>query len=264
MTAFTHYLVIDFEASGVVPDSREWEIVEFPIVVVDAQSRCVLPVEFHSYVRPTRNPILSSACKQNCGILQDDVDQAPDIETVILHASSFVESLALQDSAFAVVTCGDYDLGTALPAESLKKGIDIPKWLQQWVNIKVPFEARFGHKTGMKGMLRHLRLPLEGRHHSGIDDARNIAKLVVALLRDGCSLEITGGSKHLALPTVRDEAEIAHLVQTSMARGNLATPESSAVVHPKHAGESMCSPEFAGGGRAFLPEGHAKRRWGRH
>ena len=34
----------------------------------------------------------------------------------------------------------------------------------------------------MAGMLKALRLPLVGRHHSGIDDCRNIAAIVHALL----------------------------------------------------------------------------------
>lgn len=29
----------------------------------------------------------------------------------------------------------------------------------------------------MVGMLEYLNIPLEGRHHSGIDDTRNIAKI---------------------------------------------------------------------------------------
>jgi hypothetical protein len=40
---------------------------------------------------------------------------------------------------------------------------------------------------GMAGMLASLRLPLVGRHHSGIDDARNIAAIVKALAERGGS-----------------------------------------------------------------------------
>lgn len=34
----------------------------------------------------------------------------------------------------------------------------------------------------MLKMLKSLNLPIEGRHHSGIDDAKNIARIVVSLL----------------------------------------------------------------------------------
>eukprot|EP00928_Gymnodinium_smaydae_P062687 TRINITY_DN46497_c0_g1_i1.p1 TRINITY_DN46497_c0_g1~~TRINITY_DN46497_c0_g1_i1.p1 ORF type:complete len:265 (-),score=27.70 TRINITY_DN46497_c0_g1_i1:234-1028(-) len=185
------YLVIDFEASGISPDSRTWEIVEFPIVVVEASTCRVLPAEFHSYVRPTENPLLSRECKQNCGISQSDVDAAPPLAEVVQQVVRWVAQLRLNGNAL-VLTCGDYDLGTALVTEAERKCIPLPPWLRCWCNVKVPFEARYGKRMGMKGMLQRLGLTLEGRHHSGIDDARNIAKIVVTLLRQGLCLEVTG------------------------------------------------------------------------
>jgi hypothetical protein len=43
----------------------------------------------------------------------------------------------------------------------------------------------------MTGMLRGLGLTLEGRHHSGIDDCRNIANVVRALAQRGATLALT-------------------------------------------------------------------------
>jgi inhibitor of KinA sporulation pathway (predicted exonuclease) len=36
----------------------------------------------------------------------------------------------------------------------------------------------------MAGALKHTHLPLEGTHHRGADDARNIAQLVAWLVRE--------------------------------------------------------------------------------
>ena len=36
-------------------------------------------------------------------------------------------------------------------------------------------------------MLDYLGLPLEGRLHSGIDDSRNVANIVIGLLIRGCT-----------------------------------------------------------------------------
>jgi len=36
---------------------------------------------------------------------------------------------------------------------------------------------------GMKSMLSDLKLALDGRHHSGIDDSRNIAKILRELAK---------------------------------------------------------------------------------
>lgn len=55
-------------------------------------------------------------------------------------------------------------------------------------NVKVAFEQTLGGRQragGMAQMLRILGLPLRGHHHSGIDDATNIAAIVAELLRRG-------------------------------------------------------------------------------
>ena len=43
----------------------------------------------------------------------------------------------------------------------------------------------------MKTMLRELDIPLLGSHHLGIDDAKNIARVVQRMMTDGASLKIT-------------------------------------------------------------------------
>ena len=45
--------------------------------------------------------------------------------------------------------------------------------------------------TGMVAMLESSGLKLEGHHHSGIDDARNIARCVIACMQKG--FEFTQG-----------------------------------------------------------------------
>jgi len=44
----------------------------------------------------------------------------------------------------------------------------------------------------MAGMLSKLQLTLDGQHHSGLDDCRNITKIVVKMVEMGCLLDITG------------------------------------------------------------------------
>eukprot|EP00930_Biecheleria_cincta_P082510 TRINITY_DN7222_c0_g2_i2.p1 TRINITY_DN7222_c0_g2~~TRINITY_DN7222_c0_g2_i2.p1 ORF type:complete len:320 (+),score=45.12 TRINITY_DN7222_c0_g2_i2:74-1033(+) len=214
MPAFDYYLVIDFEASGHVRDSKEWEIVEFPIVVVDAQRLQVQTCEFHRYVKPTRNPQLSEFCITNCGISQHDVDQASTIDVVVREAIDWVSSLNL-GGRFAVATCGDYDLKTALQAEAHRKQFSLPDWLQCWVNIKVPFARLFGGATGMKGMLSRLKLNLDGRHHRGIDDARKCTAVTDHQTRLSASdhTQARRSRENTKVPTVRiDEPWLSWLI----------------------------------------------------
>ena len=69
---------------------------------------------------------------------------------------------------------------------------------RHWVNVKKTYAqsvpsraARRAKPSGMTGMLRGLGLPLEGRHHSGIDDCRNIASIVRVLAQRGVTIECT-------------------------------------------------------------------------
>lgn len=43
----------------------------------------------------------------------------------------------------------------------------------------------------MKTMLRELNIPLLGSHHLGIDDAKNITRVVQRMITDGAALAIT-------------------------------------------------------------------------
>lgn len=58
-----------------------------------------------------------------------------------------------------------------------------------YTNIKEIYSQVFMKvkQIGMPGMLNGLSLDLDGRHHSGIDDSKNIAKIAASLIeRGGC------------------------------------------------------------------------------
>ena len=52
-------------------------------------------------------------------------------------------------------------------------------------NAKAQYALAHGlRRMGMDEALQHARLPLEGRHHRGEDDAWNIAALILHLIRE--------------------------------------------------------------------------------
>lgn len=55
----------------------------------------------------------------------------------------------------------------------------------QHINVKELFTERMGlkKKPGMKAALDLLRIPLQGTHHRGVDDARNIASILYRCLQ---------------------------------------------------------------------------------
>ncbi|CAM9360250.1 unnamed protein product, partial [Heterosigma akashiwo] len=164
------------------------EIIEFPTVLVDARTLKVVS-EFQTYVRPVHHPNLSGFCISLTGIQQEWVDQAPIfIEAFELHRQWMeVQGLLPYQGKNTIlfVTCGDWDLMQMLPSQCRLTNTKIPSYLQEWVNIKDIFCQRWNldKSMGMVGMLRKSGLRLEGRHHSGIDDCRNIARLLIQLCK---------------------------------------------------------------------------------
>ena len=199
---FEYFVVLDFEATcdrGKAPLPQE--IIEYPSVLLSAETFEVLD-EFRSFVRPLHNPLLTLFCLELTGITQDQVDQARLFPAVLADNLAWLRGnnlrLSPQDSGadFAFILCGDWDLLTMFPAQckACQPPVDhIPHAFRQWINIKKHFAAWRGaaKASGMAGMLRKLGIELTGRHHCGIDDCRNIAKIARHLAENGVALFAT-------------------------------------------------------------------------
>ena len=112
-----------------------------------------------------------------------------------MHTHGLLDSHEMNTHLF--VTCGDWDLKTMLPNQmqlaQVKHGLDkqgraiVP--YNRWLNIKRPFKTFTKTpsplRIGMAGMLKALQLELIGRHHSGIDDAKNILRIVEKMREGG-------------------------------------------------------------------------------
>ncbi|KAI9060175.1 exonuclease RNase T and DNA polymerase III [Trametes sanguinea] len=201
MPALRYLLVLDFEATcddtnRIVP-RRETEIIEFPTILYDVQHNKVEAV-FHEYVRPTLHPTLTKFCTDLTGIEQSRVNAAEPFPHVWERYLAFLRSHKITDdpSSVSFLTCGDWDLKTMLPQQLSLSGITdafgsrpgslVPPF-NRWINIKKSYQQFYGvrYAKGMEGMLRHAHMELEGRHHSGIDDCKNILRLVQKMRQDG-------------------------------------------------------------------------------
>lgn len=181
----SYYLVLDFEAT--CDDHRKLhpsEIIEFPVLKVNAVTKETEDV-FHTYVRPTHNPNLTPFCTSLTGITQAQVDDQPTLPEVLDTFHKWLESNKLLNPSenFCFVTCGDWDLKTMLPSQCRYFGWRVPEYFKSWMNIKFVFKRLTGVPAkGMPHMLNHFGLTLDGRHHSGIDDTKNIKKILTKLL----------------------------------------------------------------------------------
>lgn len=169
------YLVIDLEATcddqGQVPREK-MEIIEIGAVLVDGETFAP-KAEFQSFVRPVRHPRLTPFCQKLTSISQEEVDRAPGFVAVIRALTEFT---ANQRPLFS--SWGNYDKGQ-FGLDAKYHGIKLP-FGKDHLNIKTAFSRALGTRKrfGMAAALRKLRIPLEGTHHRGIDDARNIAKIL--------------------------------------------------------------------------------------
>ena len=170
------YLVIDFEATccdkGTVP-REHMEIIEIGAVMVEAADLQVVD-EFQSFVRPTRHPKLTSFCTGLTSIGQRDVDAAPVFKDVIANFKAWL----YRYSGFVFCSWGDYDL------KQLRQDCDFHKVpypiSAPHLNVKRLMVERqqLSKKPGLGEAVRLAGLEFSGTHHRGIDDARNIARLL--------------------------------------------------------------------------------------
>lgn len=169
-------IVVDLEATcdrGRQLPRSEMEIIEIGAVVADVSSG-VSSSEFQCFVRPVRHPQLTPFCEELTSISQRDVDGAAPFPEAILGLVAWSQSLQLDvyaswgmfDQTQMKRDCRFHQTPFPLPSRHL--------------NLKQLFSKALGTRRsyGMAGALRLVGLDLQGTHHRGLDDARNIARLL--------------------------------------------------------------------------------------
>ncbi|TFK26422.1 hypothetical protein FA15DRAFT_588508 [Coprinopsis marcescibilis] len=219
---FDVFLVLDIEGTCNRGSDFDFpnEIIEFPVCLMAWQDKDVdmrasqLEVvdEFRSFVRPTWRPTLSDFCVELTGISQEQVDSAPTFPEVVEQFESFLTSNGLIDEngerlvRFCWCTDGPFDIRDFIVKQCFISMIPIPHWLKgnvcdvrtlvlQSINrdikagkrlSKAYFQSTNRRLLNISTQLEELGLPMfEGRQHSGIDDTRNITRILAELGRRG-------------------------------------------------------------------------------
>ena len=206
MPEFDYFVVVDFEATC-EKDARIYpqEIIEFPAVLVDAATGGLLS-SFRTYVKPRHHPILTDFCTELTGIKQEQVDNGVDLATALALHDKWLASAGVAKNRLAIVTWGDWDCKTMLNFECNFKDIPKPSYFNQWVNLRIPFEAAFGAgRRNLQEAVREAGLQWDGRLHCGLDDARNTARLLVRVMQHGVRISITGSLVPPPLPEPEPE-----------------------------------------------------------
>lgn len=178
-----YYCIVDFECTCDCEQQQVKEIIEFAAVFVHPISY-EIDFEFRRLIKPTENPVLSDYCISLTGLTQVDVDDAPKLSDVLHDFKEFTISNEIE---FQLVTDCSADVVKFLAPECRRKRIPLPRWCLKWLDLGQLFKAKFSLKTrrSLKTMLDMCDLELQGRHHSGIDDARNIAQLFIYFAKTG-------------------------------------------------------------------------------
>jgi inhibitor of KinA sporulation pathway (predicted exonuclease) len=145
--------------------------------MVAAQDLTVID-QFQTFIKPVRYPVLTQFCKSLTSITQEQVDQAPSyVETVNLLKQWLSN---YPNAVFG--SWGDYDRNQ-FKQDSKFHNVPFPIAYPH-VNLKQLFSEAQGlsKRYGMAEALQLAGIALEGTHHRGIDDARNIAKLLPFIL----------------------------------------------------------------------------------
>ena len=170
------------------------EIIEFPAVLVNSKKQKIEDC-FRMYCKPRINPKLSQYCMELTGITQEQVDNAETFDKVLSHYNNWLKkhNLGTKNKRYAVVTDGNWDMSKFLVSQCHYSNVPIPKWGKSWVNLKKTFKNFYQkgeNRICLKTMLEILNMDFIGRPHCGLDDAKNIARILLKMIYDGSNIQI--------------------------------------------------------------------------
>lgn len=174
-----NYIIFDLESTCWENDrSKTREIIEIGAVKIDADKKTI--DEFNAFIKPTIHPNLSEFCIDLTSISQEEVETAQTFPEVISDFKSWINL----NKEYLLCSWGHYDRNQfksdmklhSLNAEWVEKHISLKHQYTELKNLKRPL--------GMNGALKLENFKLEGTHHRGIDDARNISKIFLKYFDD--------------------------------------------------------------------------------
>lgn len=172
-------LIVDVEATcwqGKIPDGMENEIIEIGICLLDVKSgeisdnRGIL-------VKPEKS-VVSPFCTELTTITKEMINK----EGISFKDACNILRKEYQSQNRTWASFGAYDYNQF---QKQCSSTDIPYPFNcSHINVKTLFalKRKLVHEQGMVGALALLDIPLEGTHHRGIDDAKNIAKILKKIL----------------------------------------------------------------------------------
>ncbi|KAK9245308.1 ribonuclease H-like domain-containing protein [Lipomyces tetrasporus] len=204
-----YILCLDIEATfdGDKSFSQEThEVIELPCILIDIKERAIID-EFHTFVKPTLKSQLTEKCVALTGIHQEDVDHAPTFAEAIHLLDGFMKKHSdklypppqvgtpppngwsrLGPRNYAWVTDGHADIERFLCLRSCRiNRVRLPAYMAgQYIDMKLLFKTHFRERSFRRipEMLAKWGLKFEGREHSGLQDARQVARIMLLMVQN--------------------------------------------------------------------------------
>lgn len=173
-------LIIDVESTcwelpEVMDKNEISEIIEIGLAVVNTKDLTIVKND-SIIVRPQRSKV-SKFCTKLTTLTQEYVDQG-----MTFQAAMTILKRDFNSESRTFVSWGDYDR-KMFERNCKDYGVKYP-FGPRHMNLKNTFTLLHGldREPGMDTALEHLGLLLDGTHHRGIDDAKNIAKIFINTL----------------------------------------------------------------------------------
>jgi len=171
-----NYIVLDLEATcwkNRRPDHIN-ETIEIGALCID-ENKNILG-EFNEMIKPLKFPILSDFCTELTTITQEMVQEADHFPLVLQRFQDWINSFGAD---YYLCSWGFYD------EKQFRQDCELHHLPTDWLKHHISIKHQHGkirelrRNMGMKGALRYENIEMEGTHHRGIDDARNITKIFV-------------------------------------------------------------------------------------
>ena len=162
------------------PDGLGWvepqnEIIEIGTVMVGLPGLSVKG-EFDEFVRPKLNPALTDFCKGLTSIRQQDIDVAQAFPAVLKNFAGWLSTFGPKEEVL-FASWGRYDKNQFLRDCELH-GFPFP-FDEAHLNLKNYAAARMQRAPkGVGKVLARLGMQFQGTPHRGIDDVRNILRII--------------------------------------------------------------------------------------
>ena len=172
-------LVLDLEATcweGKPPAGQQNEIIEIGVCLLDTQTGAITQSQ-GILVQPYKSEI-SPFCTQLTTITPKMLEE----EGVSLEEAFQILEEEYDSYDLTWASYGAYDQGM-IERQARKWSLHNPM-SEDHINVKNEFAKVYSTKPkGMDGALKDIGIKLEGTHHRGVDDAKNIAKILWEILK---------------------------------------------------------------------------------